>query len=163
MCWNQPPDWRPLGSKGSVVSVEIREDHHRRAVNCWYSSWSLQRGEEWPDNVPFHTADLLPPFGFAHCDTTYPSRSSVCCLPSQVIDLVEGLRCAVLPLLCERFIKKDGRFCRRKAPIAARTQEKGENDKSDDEEKEYMSSPEPAPFGSVPYIAQPHPEKASHT
>ena len=28
---------------------------------------------------------------------------------------------------------------------------------------EYTSSPEPAPYGSVPYIARPHPEQASHT
>lgn len=51
----------PVGSKGSVLSVEVREDHHRRAVlnyNRWRTSWSLRRGEEWPDNVQFHKADL---------------------------------------------------------------------------------------------------------
>lgn len=51
----------PVGSKGSVLSVEIREDHHRRAVQnyrCWRTSWSVRQGEEWPDNVQFHKADL---------------------------------------------------------------------------------------------------------
>uniref|UniRef100_A0A668VSJ9 tRNA (adenine(58)-N(1))-methyltransferase n=1 Tax=Oreochromis aureus TaxID=47969 RepID=A0A668VSJ9_OREAU len=52
---------KAVGSKGSVLSVEVREDHHRRAVlnyNRWRTSWSLRRGEEWPDNVQFHQADL---------------------------------------------------------------------------------------------------------
>lgn len=51
----------PVGSKGSVLSVEVREDHHKRAVSNyqrWRTSWSLRRGQEWPDNVDFHTADL---------------------------------------------------------------------------------------------------------
>ncbi len=51
-----------VGYKGSVLSVEIREDHHRCAVlnyQRWRSSWSLRRGEEWPDNVHFHHGDLI--------------------------------------------------------------------------------------------------------
>jgi len=50
-----------VGFKGSVLSVEVREDHHRRAVlnyKRWRQSWSLRRGEEWPDNVQFHIHDL---------------------------------------------------------------------------------------------------------
>lgn len=50
-----------VGSRGSVVSVEIREDHLKRAVRNyrhWRTSWNLRRGEEWPDNVQFHNADL---------------------------------------------------------------------------------------------------------
>ncbi|XP_070698779.1 tRNA (adenine(58)-N(1))-methyltransferase, mitochondrial isoform X2 [Pempheris klunzingeri] len=52
---------RAVGSKGSVLSVEVRDDHQRRAVlnyRRWRASWSLRRGEEWPDNVQFHNADL---------------------------------------------------------------------------------------------------------
>lgn len=51
-----------VGYKGNVLSVEIREDHHRCAVlnyQRWRSSWSLRRGEEWPDNVHFHHGDLI--------------------------------------------------------------------------------------------------------
>ncbi|XP_029478975.1 tRNA (adenine(58)-N(1))-methyltransferase, mitochondrial [Oncorhynchus nerka] len=192
---------RAVGSKGSVMSVEIREDHHRRAVlnyNRWCSSWILRRGEEWPDNVQFHNSDLqgasllLAGRGFHSIAldminpqlvlptvTPHLHPGAVCAVYlaniTQVIDLLEGLRCSALPLLCERIIEvqlrdwllapaiqKDGRFCRRKAPPSARNQEEGENNKSD-EEKEYTSSPEPAPYGSVPYIARPHPEQASHT
>lgn len=53
--------WFPVGSKGRVISVEIREDHQRRAIlnyNGWRKSWWVRRGEEWPDNVQFHNADL---------------------------------------------------------------------------------------------------------
>jgi len=50
-----------VGSTGGVLSVEIREDHHNRATlnyERWRESWSLRRGQEWPDNVQFHNADL---------------------------------------------------------------------------------------------------------
>lgn len=53
--------WFPVGSKGCVTSVEVREDHHRRAVlnyDGWRRAWSIRRGEEWPDNVRFLKADL---------------------------------------------------------------------------------------------------------
>lgn len=51
----------PVGSKGRVLSMDIREDHLKRAAinyNDWRRSWNLRRGEEWPDNVQFHNADL---------------------------------------------------------------------------------------------------------
>lgn len=50
-----------MGSRGSVLSVELRDDHHRVAIknyNRWRASWRLRRGEEWPDNVHFAQADL---------------------------------------------------------------------------------------------------------
>uniref|UniRef100_A0A1A8BTW2 tRNA (adenine(58)-N(1))-methyltransferase n=1 Tax=Nothobranchius kadleci TaxID=1051664 RepID=A0A1A8BTW2_NOTKA len=52
---------RAVGSKGSVLSVELREDHHTRAVlnyERWRTSWALRRGHEWPDNVDFHISNL---------------------------------------------------------------------------------------------------------
>lgn len=51
-----------MGRKGSVLSMEVREDHHRRAVlnyQRWRSSWSIRQGEEWPDNVHFYHGDLI--------------------------------------------------------------------------------------------------------
>ncbi|XP_062863830.1 tRNA (adenine(58)-N(1))-methyltransferase, mitochondrial isoform X2 [Trichomycterus rosablanca] len=53
---------RAVGSKGSVLSAEVRQDHHRRAVlnyERWRSAWRLRTGGEWPDNVKFHHADLI--------------------------------------------------------------------------------------------------------
>lgn len=62
---------------------------------------------------------------------------------TQVIDLMEGLRCSALPLVCERIIevqyrdwlvapslKKDGTFNRRKAPC----EEDDESEPSEDTE-----------------------------
>lgn len=58
-------------------------------------------------------------------DICFVSKCSI----TQVVDLLEGLRCLQLPLLCERIIEvpirdwlvvaalqKDGSFCIRKAP-----------------------------------------------
>ncbi|KAM4625126.1 tRNA (adenine(58)-N(1))-methyltransferase, mitochondrial isoform 2-T2 [Polymixia lowei] len=188
---------RAVGSKGSVLSVEVREDHHSRAVQNykrWRASWSLRRGEEWPDNVQFHKADLrtasslLTGWGFhsVALDLISPQLvlptviphlhpGAVCAVYlaniTQVIDLLEGLRCSALPLQCERIIEvplrdwlvapaiqKDGRFCVRKAPIL-------DGNQREDNEKSYEESTtkEPPPFGGVPYIARPHPEQMSHT
>lgn len=50
-----------VGSRGSVLSLELRDDHHRVAVknyNRWRASWCVRRGEEWPDNVHFVRTDL---------------------------------------------------------------------------------------------------------
>ncbi|KAI3367959.1 hypothetical protein L3Q82_026783 [Scortum barcoo] len=187
---------RAVGSKGSVLSVEVREDHYRRAVQNykrWRTSWSLRRGEEWPDNVQFHNADLgsasslLAGRGFhaVALDLISPHlvlptviphlhHGAVCAVYlaniTQVIDLLEGIRCLALPLLCERIVdvpirdwlvapalRKDGSYCIRKAPILDEDQrEEGESD------KEMTTRGDPA-FGSVPYIARPHPEQLSHT
>lgn len=66
---------------------------------------------------------------------------------TQIIDLMEGLRCSTLPLVCERIIevqyrdwllapsfKKDGSFNQRKKPPGEETTE-SENDNSNDEGK----------------------------
>ncbi|KAG1971858.1 tRNA (adenine(58)-N(1))-methyltransferase catalytic subunit TRMT61A [Pimephales promelas] len=146
---------RAVGYKGSVLSVEIRDDHHRVAVlnyKRWRSTWSLRRGEEWPDNVHFHHGDLISAgallagrgFNSIALDMVNPHLAlpavvphlhpgSVCAVYqaniTQVIDLMEGLRCSALPLVCERIVevqyrdwlvgpslKKDGTFNKRKAP-----------------------------------------------
>ncbi|XP_029900183.1 tRNA (adenine(58)-N(1))-methyltransferase, mitochondrial [Myripristis murdjan] len=190
---------RAVGSKGKVLSVEVREDHHKTAVcnyNRWRASWRLQRGEEWPDNVCFHNADLrtasplLAGWGFHSValdlinphlvlPTVIPHLhpGAVCAVYlaniTQVIDLLEGLRCLALPLLCERIIEvpvrdwlvaparqKNGRFCTRKDPIVDQHQ-RVENAPSDDDQE--MTVSDHPPFGSVPYIARPHPEQVSHT
>ncbi|XP_028843277.1 tRNA (adenine(58)-N(1))-methyltransferase, mitochondrial-like isoform X2 [Denticeps clupeoides] len=185
---------RAVGSKGRVLSVEVREDHHRRAVRNyqrWRASWSLRRGEEWPDNVHFHHADLqtaaplLSGWGFNSMaldmlnphlvlPTVIPHLhpGAVCAVylanVTQIIDLLEGLRCLSLPVACDRIVevqyrdwllapsfRKDGSFNSRRAPVV----EDEEQDSMDDD-KDIQTSP---PFGSVPYIARPHPEQGSHT
>ncbi|KAF7664430.1 hypothetical protein LDENG_00176410 [Lucifuga dentata] len=192
---------RAVGSKGKVVSVEVREDHHRRAVsnyNRWRASWRLRQGEEWPDNVRFHQADLSTASSLLACqgfrsvalDMVSPHMvlpsviphlhsGAVCAVYlsniTQVIDLLEGLRCLALPLLCERIIEvpirnwlvaparqKDGRYCTKKAPILDKEQRE-ENEASDECEKDEINTQEPPAFGSIPYIARPHHEQMSHT
>ncbi|KAA0711141.1 tRNA (adenine(58)-N(1))-methyltransferase, mitochondrial [Triplophysa tibetana] len=182
---------RAVGCKGNVLSMEIREDHYRRAVlnyQRWRSSWSIRHGEEWPDNVHFYHGDLISVgsqlsgrgFNSVALDMINPHLAlpavvphlhsgSVCAVYqaniTQVIDLMEGLRCSALPLVCERIIevqyrdwlvapslKKDGTFNRRKAPF-----------EDDDESEPREDTEDLTPFGDVPYIARPHPEQTSHT
>ncbi|XP_028994588.1 tRNA (adenine(58)-N(1))-methyltransferase, mitochondrial isoform X2 [Betta splendens] len=184
---------RAVASTGRVLSVEVREDHHRRAMlnyKHWRTSWSLRGGKEWPDNVLFHNADLCTAsslldgqgFNAVALDLINPHLvlptviphlhpGAVCAVYlaniTQVSDLLEGLRCLALPLLCERIIEvpvrdwlvapalqKSGQYCTRKAPVMA--EEQGEI------EKELTTDAHPA-FGSIPYIARPHPEQMSHT
>ncbi|XP_052009001.1 tRNA (adenine(58)-N(1))-methyltransferase, mitochondrial-like [Xyrauchen texanus] len=188
---------RAVGSKGSVLSVEIREDHHRRAVlnyQRWCSSWIIQRGEEWPDNVHFYHGDLISAspllagrgFNSVALDMVNPHLAlpavvphlhsgSVCAVYqaniTQVIELMEGLRCSKLPLVCERIVevqyrdwlvapslKKDGTFNRRIAP----REDDDEYEPSEDAEGDRTRT-DPVPFGDVPYIARPHPEQTGHT
>lgn len=186
---------RAVGASGRVMSVEVREDHLKRAVqnyNRWRASWELRRGQSWPNNVEFVHADLCTAsilqgrdFHAVSLDLINPHlvlpiviphlhSGAVCAIYlaniTQVIDLLEGLRCSRLPLVCERImelpsrdwlvapaIQKDGRYCIRKAPITQENFRKDdgalENDKKEQEEA----------FGSIPYIARPHPEQLSHT
>ncbi|CAL8271608.1 unnamed protein product [Merluccius merluccius] len=193
---------RAVGSKGTVLSVEVREDHLSRAVKNykrWRSSWGQRRGEEWPDNVHFHRADLcsasslLDGWGFhsVALDLISPQLvlptvvphlhpGAVCAVYlaniTQVIDLLEGIRCSSLSLVCERIIEvpvrdwlvaparqKDGNFCTRKSPLS-HEDEKKEKELSEVEEKdELTAAKDNVPFGSVPYISRPHPEQLSHT
>ncbi|XP_058254527.1 tRNA (adenine(58)-N(1))-methyltransferase, mitochondrial isoform X2 [Hemibagrus wyckioides] len=191
---------RAVGSSGSVLSVEVREDHHRRAVlnyERWRSSWSLRSGKEWPENVHFHLGDLINaapllagrsfnsvaldminPHLALHTVVPHLHTGGVCAVYqaniTQIIDLMEGLRCSTLPLVYERIIevqyrdwllapslKKDGSFHqRRKSPDEEATE--SENDEANDEGKGHERAAH-FPFGSVPYIARPHPEQNGHT
>ncbi|TSS85067.1 tRNA (adenine(58)-N(1))-methyltransferase, mitochondrial [Bagarius yarrelli] len=190
---------RAVGSSGSVLSVEVRADHHRRAVlnyECWRSSWKLRSGNEWPENVCFHLGDLINPgplldgqsFNSVALDMINPHLALPAVVPhlhtggvcavyqaniTQLIDLMEGLRCSTLPLACERIfevqyrdwllapsLKKDGSFNqRRKSP----EEEAAESENDNDERKGNHRSPAHFPFGSVPYIARPHPKQMGHT
>ncbi|XP_008397907.1 tRNA (adenine(58)-N(1))-methyltransferase, mitochondrial [Poecilia reticulata] len=189
---------RAVGSRGSVLSIEVRQDHHRRSVKNyerWRTSWALRRGQEWPNNVEFLNADLstasslLAGRGFHSValdlidphlvlPTVLPHLhpGAVCAIYlaniTQVIDLLEGLRCSALPVLCERIIEvpvrqwlvapalqKDGQYCTRKAlNLGEDTSSEEESSDGTDGEAPF----EPA-FGNVPYIARPHPEQMSHT
>ncbi|KAM6969119.1 tRNA (adenine(58)-N(1))-methyltransferase, mitochondrial isoform 2-T2 [Tautogolabrus adspersus] len=93
---------RAVGSKGRVLSVEVRDDHQKRAVlnyKRWRTAWSLRRGEEWPDNVQFLSADLstasslLAGQGFhsVALDLTNPQLV----LPTVIPHLHSGAVCAV--------------------------------------------------------------------
>lgn len=186
---------RAVGVRGRVTSVEVREDHLKRAVlnyNRWRTSWDLRRGHPWPDNVEFVQADLCTAtpvlqgreFHAVSLDLIHPHlvlptviphlhSGAVCTIYlaniTQVIDLMEGLRCLHLPLLCERImelpsrdwivapaLQKDGSYCIRKAPITQDNFDKNEESLGKDQTEHE------AAFGSIPYIARPHPEQLSH-
>lgn len=191
---------RAVGSKGRVLSLEVREDHHKRAVlnyKRWRAAWSQRRGEEWPDNVQFLQADLSTASSFltgqgfhsVALDLTSPHLvlstvtphlhpGGVCAVYlaniTQVTDLLEGLRCLRLPLLRESIVEvpirdwlvapalqKDGRYCRRKDPRLIKDQ--GEDETLAGTDRGETATEEEPAFGSIPYIARPHPEQKSHT
>ncbi|XP_041827249.1 tRNA (adenine(58)-N(1))-methyltransferase, mitochondrial [Melanotaenia boesemani] len=188
---------RAVGSKGSVLSLEVREDHLRRAVlnyEHWRTTWSMRRGREWPDNVRFHNADLctasslLAGRGFhaVALDLIKPHLVLPTVLPhlhpgavcavylaniTQVVDLLEGVRCSALPFLFERIIEvpvrkwvvapavqKDGQYHTRTAPTPDKDQSQ-----EDETDRETSTEDSSLTFGSIPYIARPHPEQMSHT
>nr|XP_057947029.1 tRNA (adenine(58)-N(1))-methyltransferase, mitochondrial isoform X2 [Doryrhamphus excisus] len=183
-----------VGCRGSVLSIDVREDHLKNAMlnyQRWRASWRARRGEEWPDNIQYHNADLCTASSLLACkgfnavalDLINPHLvlpmviphlhpGAVCAVYlaniTQVIDLLEGIRCSALPLLCERIVEvpirdwlvspallKNGKYCLRKASLV--NEDQREADTPDKAEQE-----NPA-FGSVPYIARPHPEQFSHT
>nr|XP_019933920.1 PREDICTED: tRNA (adenine(58)-N(1))-methyltransferase, mitochondrial-like isoform X2 [Paralichthys olivaceus] len=81
-----------------------------------------------------------------------------------------------LPLQCESIfevpvrhwlvapaLQKNGQYCTRKSPTLDEEQEEEEEEETTDEtDKEVTTDGSPA-FGSVPYIARPHPVQLSHT
>lgn len=188
---------RAVGYKGSVLSVEIREDHHKRSVlnyQRWLNTWRRRRGQEWPDNVHFHHGDIISAgpllagrgLNSVALDMINPHLAlpvvvphlhpgSVCAVYqaniTQVIDLLEALRCSALPLVYECItevqhrdwlvvpsLKKDGTFNKRKAPY-----ENGDQDEPSLKTEEVLNSQDAVPFGDVQYIARPHPEQVGHT
>lgn len=195
---------RAVGSKGSVLSVEVREDHHKRSVlnyQRWRKSWSQRRGQEWPDNVQFHNADLLTassllagrgfhgvaldmvnPHLVLPTVITHLHTGAVCTIYlaniTQVVDLLEGLRWSTLPLLCERVVEvpmrdwlvaparlKDGRYRAREAPILTQNlnHEEETSVETDREELTIEDESDPPAFGTIPYVARPHPDQMAHT
>ncbi|XP_037550592.1 tRNA (adenine(58)-N(1))-methyltransferase, mitochondrial [Nematolebias whitei] len=188
---------RAVGAKGSVLSVEVREDHYTRAVKNyrkWRKSWGLRQGQEWPNNVQFHNTDLcdasslLAGRGFhsVALDMINPHLALPIVFPhlhvggvcavylaniTQVIELMEGIRCYALQFLCERIIevpvrewviipalKKDGQYCTVKAPNLG--EDLTQKSEASDEAKQDNNGPS---FGSIPYIARPHHIQTSHT
>ncbi|XP_061824439.1 tRNA (adenine(58)-N(1))-methyltransferase, mitochondrial isoform X1 [Nerophis lumbriciformis] len=188
---------RAVGSIGSVLSIDVRQDHLKQAMlnyQRWRASWRARRGEDWPDNVQFHNADLCTAmsllagqaFNAVALDLLNPHLvlptvishlhpGGVCAVYlaniTQVIDLLEGIRCSALPLLCERIFEipfrdwlvapalhKDGQYCLRKAAVSKKDQK--EEDTSD--QAGQVAEEHPA-FGSIPYIARPHPAQFNHT
>ncbi|KAM9707692.1 tRNA (adenine(58)-N(1))-methyltransferase, mitochondrial [Menidia menidia] len=207
---------RAVGSSGGVLSLEVRLDHWRMAVrnyDRWRASWACRHGNEWPDNVRFLHADLgnaaplLAGRGFhaVALDLVDPQRLLPAVLPhlhpgavcavylaniTQVVDLLDGVRCCALPLRCERILevsarewlvtpalRKDGQYHTREAPGGGAGPGGGRGAGPGPRSYKPIGSryrifllpggnttEEDVPaFGSVPYIARPHPEQMSHT
>ncbi|XP_075719566.1 tRNA (adenine(58)-N(1))-methyltransferase, mitochondrial [Rhinoderma darwinii] len=200
---------RAVGPEGRVHSIEVRPDHHlvsKRNFLKWVKAWEIRSGRCWPDNVTFINKDVVVAmsdlrsvaFDAVALDMLNPQvalpaiignlkRGAVCAVYitniTQVIDLLEGIRCCALPLLCEKVmeigvtdwlvapsLRKDGRISKRVEPqwnwtSENQTQEQANDDDDDDESQtdddEFVIGSQP--FGKVPYIARPMPWQIGHT
>ncbi|XP_075060490.1 tRNA (adenine(58)-N(1))-methyltransferase, mitochondrial isoform X1 [Mixophyes fleayi] len=202
---------RAVGSEGCVHSFEVRADHHAIAKNNflkWKNGWQTRCGQPWPDNVQFinrNVLDTLPDyksvaFDAAALDMLNPhvalpaiienlKQGAVCAVYianiTQVIDLLEGIRCCELPLLCEKVVevkitdwlvapsfRKDGSISKRVGPkltLPPENQILEETDDDDDDDEESQTDEDlelptkDQPFGQMPYIARPLPWQTGHT
>ncbi|KAJ6666877.1 hypothetical protein lerEdw1_018879 [Lerista edwardsae] len=122
---------RAVGPQGSVISYEIREDHHRVAkknYQRWCDAWKIGHTVDWPNNVDFINEDVLTAaeylkmrtFDAIALDMISPEKvlpvvfsrlkeGGICVVYlaniTQVIDLLEAIRISKLNLFCERILE----------------------------------------------------------
>ncbi|XP_040207799.1 tRNA (adenine(58)-N(1))-methyltransferase, mitochondrial [Rana temporaria] len=195
---------RAVGSEGAVYSFEVRADHHdvaKRNFSNWRKAWQIRSGgRTWPDNVRFinkSVTDAFPDiqsvaFDAAALDMLNPQVAlpvitrnlkpgAVCAVYianiTQVIDLLEGIRCCKLPLVCEKIVevgvtdwlvapsvRKDGKISKRVDPQTPEQLHREEEEEDDDETDGGDEGPAGSEaFGQVPYIARPLPWQTGHT
>nr|DBA27350.1 TPA: hypothetical protein GDO54_011509 [Pyxicephalus adspersus] len=149
---------RAVGSDGCVYSFDVRADHHQAVLDMLNPQVAL----------PVVVGNL--------------KQGAVCAVYianiTQVIDLLEGIRCCKLPLMCDKIIEvgftdwivtpslgKSGRISKRVEPRTLeeleQEEEKDDDDDDTDEDDECPAGSEA--FGQIPYIARPLPWQTGHT